>query len=84
MCQMLKLKTHSRRVGEAIVANAQSQGINYPAKEEKNLPTDQIIESAWCQAMYRSRINKRPWEVLKTSGVCIETIKMFYVFPERL
>ena len=37
------LKAHSRLMGDAIVANPQSQGRNNPAKEakeEKNLPTD--------------------------------------------
>jgi len=54
------LKTHSRLVGDAIVANPQSQGRNNPAKEakeEKNLPTDKIIVSAWCQALCRRIIN---------------------------
>lgn len=48
VCRVLKLKTHNRLAGDAITANAQSQGRNYPAneaKEENNLPTDMIIAS---------------------------------------
>lgn len=66
VCRVLMLKTHSRLVGNAIVANAQSQGGNYPtkaAKEVKNLPTDKIIVSAWCQALCKRIINSRPCEL---------------------
>jgi len=43
VCRVLMLKAHSRLMGDAIVANPQSQERNNPAKEakeEKNLPTD--------------------------------------------
>lgn len=74
------LNTHSRLVGDAIVTNAQSQ-------EEKNLPTDKIIMSTWCQAEYRKLINKKPCELLfsfGTSGFVSNVKDKSDVFPERL
>jgi len=56
-------------VGDAIVANAQSQGRINPAKEETNLPTDKTIVSAWCQ--YRRIINKR---ALEPVGMALDLI----------
>lgn len=71
VCRVLMLKTHSHRVANAVVANAQSQGGNVPAKaakEEENLPTDKIIVSAWCRAPYRRIINYRLCELTLSFG----------------